>query len=115
MGRYVLDALHVRIYEMNGETEWINTMKRQASKQEWLKEIIDTKKEKPHLYPCQMDKQSASIVADDEWDDSTKGKKRSTTGNDASDNAVNRKKKVRTSISIDTSTIMDIIHTPTQR
>jgi Pumilio-family RNA binding repeat len=43
MGRNVLDALEVRAYEMNGELEWSNMIKRHIAKKEWLKEILENK------------------------------------------------------------------------
>jgi Pumilio-family RNA binding repeat len=42
MGRTVLDALQVRVYEAQGEAEWAKSIKSNQKKKEWLNEIIDS-------------------------------------------------------------------------
>jgi Pumilio-family RNA binding repeat len=41
MGRTVLDALEVRVYEMQGESEWSKLIKRRHSNEAWLEEILE--------------------------------------------------------------------------
>ena len=106
MGRNVLEALHVRIYETNGENEWINTMKRQLSKQDWLTEIIDTKKGK-----TLNDSSVEHNVTDNGSGTTTKKKGNAAMTMNMHD--MNTKKKQRVSKSVDT--IMDAISIPTQQ
>lgn len=47
MGRSVLDALEVHIYETKGEKEWSKAIKKNVEKEEWLKEIVATAAKTP--------------------------------------------------------------------